>query len=58
MARRPLGEGPLTANLHVRLTPELKAIAEGLARDDRRSVSDYVRGLIERAADEAITTIA
>jgi antitoxin component of RelBE/YafQ-DinJ toxin-antitoxin module len=41
-----------TEYVAVRLTPEVKTAAEAMARDDARTVSDWIRLLIERAVNE------
>lgn len=41
-----------TAKLMIRTTPRLKALAERLAKSDKRSLSSYIERLIERDAND------
>src|SRR5258708_35094515 len=41
---------PKVANINVRCTPELKALAEAAALDDGRSITGYIVRLIEKDA--------
>lgn len=50
--RRKIGHGKRPANVVVRLTPELRYLAELCARQQRRTVSSFVEWAIERALYE------
>lgn len=47
MGRPPLGKKPLDASLVIRMTGQLKKRLEELAEDDRRTVGDYIRVVLE-----------
>ena len=42
MPRPPIGDIPRSESLKIRVTPRLKADLERLAKQEQRSVSDYV----------------
>ena len=44
-----------TTQLQLRISPSLKQVIERAARADRRSMSDWVRLMVERAAVATLT---
>jgi hypothetical protein len=52
LPRPPIGDQPRSESLKIRITPRLKTELERLAKEGRRSISDYVSIVLETHVEQ------